>query len=137
MDSPELKDRCKSFALRIINLVRALPKDRVANPIANQIIRSGTSTAANYRAARIAKSRADFISKLDTSVEEAEEQLSGSNSSSSARSSLPTRWRLYSQRRTNWSPSSSPPSKQSAAIQTAEQVAHCSFSIVHFSFQFP
>jgi len=73
MDSPELKQRCKKFALRVMKLVRALPNDRVANPIANQIIRSGTSTAANYRAACLAKSRADFISKLGTAVEEADE----------------------------------------------------------------
>ena len=73
MHSAELKARCKQFSLRVMRLTRALPNDRVANPIANQLIRSGTSVAANYRAACLAKSRADFISKVGTAVEEADE----------------------------------------------------------------
>jgi len=59
----DLKERTKSFALRVIKLVEALPKGRTANVIGNQLLRSGTSVAANYRAACRAKSRADFISK--------------------------------------------------------------------------
>ena len=73
MENTELKERCKRFSLRVMRLVRALPNDRVANPIANQLIRSGTSVAANYRAACLAKSRADFISKAGTAVEEVDE----------------------------------------------------------------
>ena len=73
MENIELKARCKQFALRVMRLVRALPNDRIANPIANQLIRSGTSVAANYRAACLGKSRADFISKIGTALEEADE----------------------------------------------------------------
>lgn len=73
MDPEELKSRCKQFSLRVTRLVRALPEDRVGRPIANQLIRSGTSVAANDRAACLAKSRADFISKVGTAVEEADE----------------------------------------------------------------
>jgi len=73
MENIELKARTKQFALRVMRLVRALPNDRVANPIANQLIRSGTSVAANYRAACLGKSRPDFISKIGTALEEADE----------------------------------------------------------------
>jgi len=73
MDPEELKARCKQFSLRVIRLVRSLPNDQVGRPIANQLIRSGTSVAANYRAACLAKSRADFVSKVATAAEEADE----------------------------------------------------------------
>ena len=73
MTPDELKSRCKQFSLRVIRLVRALPDDRVSRPIANQLIRCGTSVTANYRAACLAKSRADFVSKVGTAVEEADE----------------------------------------------------------------
>jgi four helix bundle protein len=73
MTPEDLKARCKQFSLRVIRLVRALPDDKVGRPIANQLIRSGTSVAANYRAACLAKSRADFASKVGTAAEEADE----------------------------------------------------------------
>jgi four helix bundle protein len=73
MDNPELKARTKMFARRVMGVVRALPNDRIANPIANQIVRSGTSVAANYRAACFAKSRADFIGKIKICIEETDE----------------------------------------------------------------
>lgn len=73
MNPEELKARCKQFSLRVIRLVRALPDDRVSRPIANQLIRSGTSVAANYRAACLAKSPADFAAKVGTAAEEADE----------------------------------------------------------------
>ncbi len=57
MNPEELKARCKQFSLRVIRLVRALPNDRVSRPIGNQLIRSGTSVAANYHAACLAKSK--------------------------------------------------------------------------------
>lgn len=77
MDSDELKQRTKTFSLRVIRLVKAMPTDLAATTIARQIIRSGTSVAANYRAACIAKSRADFINKLRICAEESDEtQLS-------------------------------------------------------------
>jgi len=73
MPSEDLKQRTKDFALRVIRLVNALPKDLAAVTIARQVIRSGTSVAANYRAACIAKSRADFINKLRICAEESDE----------------------------------------------------------------
>jgi len=73
MDNQELKDRTKLFARGVIGIVRAMPEDRVATPIANQLIRSGTSVAANYRAACFAKSRPDFINKLKICIEEVDE----------------------------------------------------------------
>jgi four helix bundle protein len=73
MNTQELKNRTKSFALRVINLVEALPKSIKGRAIANQLIRSGTSVAANYRAACRARSKAEFISKIGTVEEEADE----------------------------------------------------------------
>ena len=64
MHSEELKQRTKEFALRIIRLVKAMPDDLASVTIARQVIRSGTSVTANYRAVCISKSRADFINKL-------------------------------------------------------------------------
>ncbi len=73
MNAEELKERTKQFALRVMHLVDALPKSAKARAIANQIIRSGTSVAANYRAACRARSRAEFISKVGIVEEEADE----------------------------------------------------------------
>lgn len=75
MDKQELKNRTKSFALRIIRLVELLPERRVADQIGRQLLRSGTSVAANYRAACRAKSSADFVSKMGIVEEEADESL--------------------------------------------------------------
>ena len=71
----EFKARTKSYALRVIKVVDALPDDRVSNVLGNQLLRSGTSVAANYRASSRAKSRADFISKLGTVEEECDESM--------------------------------------------------------------
>ncbi|HSI14432.1 MAG TPA: four helix bundle protein [Chthoniobacter sp.] len=68
-----LKDRTKEFALRVIRLVRALPRSVDGRAIGNQLIRSGTSVAANYRAACRARSRAEFAAKIGIVVEEADE----------------------------------------------------------------
>ena len=75
MDSEELKTRLKDAALRIIRLVDFLPNKVSAKAIAKQIIRSGTSPAANYRAACIAKSDKDFINKLKMVEEELDETI--------------------------------------------------------------
>lgn len=75
MDSEEFKSRTKEYAVRVIRLVDALPVSRSSNTLANQLVRSGTSVGANYRAACRAKSRADFISKMGTVEEEADESL--------------------------------------------------------------
>ena len=71
----DLKLRTKTFALDIILYSRTLPKGDEFVVIKRQLIRSATSTAANYRAAQRAKSKADFISKLGTTEEEADESL--------------------------------------------------------------
>ena len=73
MTTNEMKARTKSFALRIIKLVEALPSNRTADVIGKQLVRSGTSVASNYRAACRAKSDADFIAKMGTVEEEADE----------------------------------------------------------------
>src|SRR5208337_3972191 len=72
--SPEdLRRRTKEFALRVINLFRALPRTEEARILGRQVLRSGTAVAANYRSACRARSRADFISKIGITVEEADE----------------------------------------------------------------
>jgi four helix bundle protein len=73
MDADELKSRTKEFALRIIKLVGALPKTIEGRAIANQLVRCGTSVAANYRATCRARSRSEFIAKLGVVLEEADE----------------------------------------------------------------
>jgi four helix bundle protein len=74
--SPEqLRDRTKAFAKRIIRLFRALPAKPEAQVIGRQLLRSGTSVGANYRAACRGRSRPDFISKLGIVVEEADETI--------------------------------------------------------------
>ena len=75
MTEEELKLRFKKFALRIISLVDHLPHAISTDAVARQIIRSGTSPAANYRAACVAKSDKDFINKLKTVEEELDETL--------------------------------------------------------------
>lgn len=75
MNPDDFKKRTKTFAVRIIKLVDSLPASRSMNVIANQLMRSGTSVGANYRAACRAKSKADFISKLGTVEEECDESL--------------------------------------------------------------
>ncbi len=75
MDSNQLKNRTKKFALRIITLVESLPENKTTRVIGNQILRSGTSVGANYRAACRAKSTPDFINKLKIVEEEADETL--------------------------------------------------------------
>ena len=68
-----LKDRTKKFALRIIKLAKALPRNTLGFVVSKQIIRSGTSVASNYRAVCRSRSRADFNSKVGIVIEEADE----------------------------------------------------------------
>jgi four helix bundle protein len=75
MEHKDLKQRTKKFALRIIELVEALPRGRTADVIGMQLLRSGTSVGANYRAACRAKSQADFIAKMGIVEEETDESL--------------------------------------------------------------
>ena len=71
----ELKMRTKRFAVRIVKLFRSLPRAEEARIIGRQALRSGTSVAANYRAACRARSRAEFIAKIGLVVEEADETV--------------------------------------------------------------
>src|ERR1700757_4656368 len=71
----QLQDRTKKFAVRIIKSFAKLPRDEAARIIGKQFLRSGTSLAANYRAACRARSAADFISKISVVAEEADETL--------------------------------------------------------------
>jgi len=75
MRAIELKERTKDFAIRIVKLFRALPKTDEARVIGKQVLRSGTSVAANYRAACRARSRAEFIAQIGVVVEEADETV--------------------------------------------------------------
>ncbi|MFA4941411.1 MAG: four helix bundle protein [Patescibacteria group bacterium] len=75
MNSDDLKNRTKKFALRIIKLVSSLPNNIAGRTIGGQIFRSGTSVAANYRAACRARSKAEFISKLGIVEEETDETI--------------------------------------------------------------
>jgi four helix bundle protein len=75
MDKGELQDRTKQFALRVLNLVDALPRTAGGRAIAMQLVRAATSVGANYRSACRARSRAEFAAKLGVEVEEADESL--------------------------------------------------------------
>lgn len=68
-----LRDRSKQFAIRIVRLCQSLPKTEEGRVIGKQLLRCGTSVAANYRAACRSRSKAEFISKLGVVVEEADE----------------------------------------------------------------
>jgi four helix bundle protein len=69
----ELKERTKSFALSAVRLVEDLPRGRSAEVIGHQLLRAGTSVAANYRSACRARSRKEFIAKMGIVEEEADE----------------------------------------------------------------
>jgi four helix bundle protein len=68
-----LRARTKRFAFEVIDLVKAMPRNLASDAIARQLIRAGTSVAANHRAAGRARSRREFIAKLVVVVEEADE----------------------------------------------------------------
>ncbi len=73
MNAEEMKLRTKKFALRIMKLADSLPRSPSGRTLAGQIVRSGTSVAANYRAAGKGRSKAEFIAKLGIAEEEADE----------------------------------------------------------------
>ena len=75
MTAEEMKMRLKNLAVRVIKLVDKLPNTPAGRAIGNQIIRSGTSPAANYRAACLGKSDRDFLNKLKIVEEELDETL--------------------------------------------------------------
>jgi four helix bundle protein len=73
MNSNELQDRLKKFALRLVPLCEALPRKKVSRIIEDQLLRSGFSAAANYRSACNAQSRKAFSAKLSIALEEIDE----------------------------------------------------------------
>jgi four helix bundle protein len=76
LSQPEqLRDRTKSFALRVIRLFRSLPYKTDTQVLGKQLLRCGTSVAANYRAACRARSKAEFIARIAIVAEEADEAV--------------------------------------------------------------
>lgn len=75
MNSIELKNRTKKFALTIMELIEKLPNTISGRTISNQIVRSGTSVGANYRAVCRARSDKEFVAKLGIVIEESDETL--------------------------------------------------------------
>jgi four helix bundle protein len=75
MSPEEFKRRAFDYGVRVVRLVQALPKKDASRDLGRQLLRSGTSVGANYRAAARARSRADFIAKLGIVEEECDESL--------------------------------------------------------------
>jgi len=75
MTREEMKSRTKAYANRVVKLCAALPNNWMARILGQQLLRSGTSVGANYRAVCRAKSNADFINKLRVVEEECDESL--------------------------------------------------------------
>jgi len=75
-EGPEnLRGRTKKYALRVIRLYGSLPKTAEAQVIGKQLLRAGTSVGAHYREAFRARSNAEFISKIESGLQELEESL--------------------------------------------------------------
>ena len=75
MTTNELKLRTKNFSLMVIDLVEKLPNSISVRVIADQIVKSGSSVGANYRAVCRARSDREFVSKMNIVLEEADETL--------------------------------------------------------------
>ena len=73
--SEALKERTMSFAINVLRLIDRFPQTPGAKVIAYQLAKSSTSVGANYRAVCNARSRQEFIARLGTVVEEAEESV--------------------------------------------------------------
>jgi four helix bundle protein len=71
----ELRERTKKFAIRIVRLFQALPKSTEAQVMGKQLLRCGTSVAANYRAVCRARSKAEFVARMGSVAEEADESV--------------------------------------------------------------
>jgi four helix bundle protein len=71
----QLRDRTKAFALRVIRLFRSLPYKTDTQVLGKQLLRCGTSVAANYRAVCRARSKAEFIARMGIVAEEADEAV--------------------------------------------------------------
>jgi four helix bundle protein len=75
MTTDEMKMRTKKFSLMIIDLAEKLPTTYIVKVVANQIVRSGTSVGANYRAVCTARSDKEFVAKMNIVLEESDETL--------------------------------------------------------------
>ncbi len=75
MDEQTFKNRTKHLALEVVRLVESLPRNRTADVLGRQLLRSGTSVGANYRAACRGKSASDVVAKLSIVEEEADESI--------------------------------------------------------------
>jgi four helix bundle protein len=73
MDKHELISRTRKFAIQVFKLIERLPKSEAAKVVTYQLLKSSSSVATNYRAANRAKSKADFLNKIKTVLEEADE----------------------------------------------------------------
>jgi len=71
----QLRDRTKAFALRVVKLLRALPRSSDAQVLGKQLLRCGTSVAANYRAVCRARSKPEFVARIGMVAEEADETV--------------------------------------------------------------
>jgi len=71
----EMRDRTKAFALRIIRLFRSLPYRTDTQVLGKQLLRCGTSVAANYRAVCRARSKSEFVARMGIVAEEADEAI--------------------------------------------------------------
>jgi four helix bundle protein len=69
----DLRERTTDFALRIVHLYQSLPKSTEAQVLGKQVLRSGTSVGAQFRESQRAKSDADFVNKLESVLQEADE----------------------------------------------------------------
>ena len=75
MNAAELRERTLEFGVRSVRLCQYLQGHAVAEVMGKQLLRCGTSVGANYRAASLAKSKADFVSKIKICEEEADEAI--------------------------------------------------------------
>ena len=75
MDEKTFKERTKRFALAVVKLVESLPRNRTADVLGRQLLRSGTSVGANYRAACRGRSTSDVVAKLGIVEEETDESI--------------------------------------------------------------
>jgi four helix bundle protein len=75
MTRDEMKNRTKAYTNRVVKLCSALPGNWIAQTLGKQLLRSGTSVGASYRAVCRAKSNSDFINKLRIVEEECDESL--------------------------------------------------------------
>ncbi len=73
LNKAELERRTKAFGVKIVRFVAGLPRNRMAETLGMQLLRSGTSVGANYREANRAQSRSDFIHKIALVEKEAAE----------------------------------------------------------------